>query len=143
LIIDTTYLLPLARIDIETDLLKSIAEGETGLNFEDLTVNQISIFELQAKAAKLGVPAKFVSEATEAIFSTFKIEPFHKPEIIKTSFELRKTIKDYIDCVIVATAALLKEPLVTEDTLILTNGKQIKQTYGIDIITYKNIIKTT
>jgi len=37
-------------------------------------VSMISIFELQAKAAKLMVPAEFVVDAVEAIFRAFKVE---------------------------------------------------------------------
>ena len=62
-----TYLLPLARIEIDTDLLREIAEGRTKIRFEDIAISQISIFELQAKAARLGIPPHYVIEAVEAI----------------------------------------------------------------------------
>ena len=142
MIVDTTYLLPLARIGVDTDLLKAIAEGKTGLRLEDLTVNLISTFELQAKAAKMNVPAEYAAEAVKTIHSAFRVEPFHRPEIIDTSFKLRKTIKDYMACVIVATAATLKEDLATEDTLILANKQQIKKQYSVDVLTYKDLVKT-
>lgn len=141
MIVDTTYLLPLTRIHVDTDLLKAIVEGKTDLKLEDLTVNLISTFELQAKAAKMKVPAKFVTEGVETILVTFKVESFHKPEIIKTSFELRKKIKDYIDCVIVATAATLNEDVATEDTLILDNKQQIKNLYKINVLSYKDLVR--
>ena len=54
MIIDATYLLPLVRIRINNDLLRAIADGKIGLKFEDIIVNSVSIFELQAKDAKLG-----------------------------------------------------------------------------------------
>lgn len=56
MIIGTTYLLPLARIEVETDLLLALAERNIPadqLRLEDIQINSISIFELQAKAAKL------------------------------------------------------------------------------------------
>lgn len=58
MIIDTTYLLPLARIGVETDLLRAVVEGRVrrDVSLRNLKVNLISLFELQAKAAKLGVP---------------------------------------------------------------------------------------
>ena len=62
MILDTTYLLPLALIQIDTDLLRAIADEKANLKLEETTVNMISIFELQAKPAKLMVPAKFVVE---------------------------------------------------------------------------------
>ena len=74
MILDTTYLLPLARISVDTDLLKAIADGKVGWKLEEVTVSMISIFELQAKAAKLMVPAEFVVDAVEAIFRAFKVE---------------------------------------------------------------------
>ena len=39
MIIDATYLLPLARIRINNDLLRAIADGKIGLKFEDIIVN--------------------------------------------------------------------------------------------------------
>ncbi|MEM3392437.1 MAG: hypothetical protein QW487_02900 [Candidatus Bathyarchaeia archaeon] len=76
MILDATYLLPLARIAIDLDLLDAIAKGKTSLKLEEITVSLISIFELQMKAAKLMVPTEFVVKATNAIFNAFKVESF-------------------------------------------------------------------
>ncbi len=141
MIIDTTYLLTLSRIEIDTDLLKAIAEGKTEIGFEDLAINQISIFELQAKAAKLEITPEYVIEAVEAINKTLRVEPFDKPEIIEMSLKLRKDIQDYIDCIILATAITQKEDLITEDTLITKNKNKIKNIYGINVLSYKEIVK--
>ena len=116
-----------------------MAEGRTKIGFEDITISQISIFELQAKAAGLGIPPPYVIEAVEAIEKAFRIEPFNRPQIIETSFNLRKEINDYIDCIILATAITLKEDLITEDTLILKRKQNIKKKYNIDILNYKTI----
>jgi len=140
MILDTPYLLPLARIEIDTDLLRDIAEGKTKIRFEDITISEISIFEIQAKAARLGIPPHYVIEAVEAIEKAFRIEPFNKPQIIETSFNLRKEINDYIDCIILATAITLKEDLITEDTTILKQKQNIKKKYNIDVLNYKTII---
>lgn len=141
MILDTTYLLPLTRIHVDTDLLRAIADGKVDLKLEEVAVNMISIFELQAKAAKLMVPAKFTIEAVEAILRAFKVEPFHRPEIIEVADAVKKLIPDYIDCVIVATAAVLKEDLATEDSLILSNREPIKKEYGIQTLSYKELIR--
>jgi len=53
------------------------------LKFEGIIVNSVSIFELQAKAAKLGVPTSFAVEAIWVILKAFKIEEFHRPRIIE------------------------------------------------------------
>ena len=37
-----------------------------------------------------------------------RLNPFHKPEIIKVAYDVKKLISDYVDCVIVATATVLK-----------------------------------
>ena len=142
MIADTTYLLPLARIGVDTDLLKAIAEGKTGLRLEDLTISLISTFELQAKAAKMNIPAEYASEAVKTIHSAFRVEPFNRSEIIDISFELRRTIRDYIDCIIVATGVALKEDIATEDSLILANKQQIKKQYRVDVLTYKDLVRT-
>jgi len=142
MIIDTTYLLPLARIRIDNDLLKAIADGRVGLKFEDIVINSISIFELQAKAAKLGVPSAFVVEAVRVILKAFKIEEFHRPEIIKVADELKDLISDYIDCIVAATAISSKDSLLTEDSLILSRRKQISGKYGIKILSFRELLKT-
>ena len=139
MIIDTTYLLPLARIKIDKDLLRAIADEKVKLSFEDIRINTISMFELQAKAAKLTIPAKFIIEATETIFKAFKIEQFYKPEIIEIANEIRKSIPDYIDCIILATAILTKENLITEDSLILSKRERIQREYGIKILTFSEL----
>ncbi|MEM3676867.1 MAG: PIN domain-containing protein [Candidatus Bathyarchaeia archaeon] len=141
MILDTTYLLPLARIAIDLDLLDAIAKGKTNLKLEDVAVSLISIFELQAKAAKLMVPAEFVVKAVNVMLNAFKVESFYNPEIIKVSYELKKLIPDYIDCVVVATAITLKESLITEDSLILANAEVIKKEYGVNVLSFKDVVK--
>jgi PIN domain nuclease of toxin-antitoxin system len=101
----------------------------------------ISIFELQAKAAKLMVPAKFVVETVKAISMGFKMETFTRPEIVENSYELKKIIPDYIDCVIISTAAVLNEDLITEDSRILSKREYVKEKYGVNISSYKELVK--
>jgi len=141
LILDTTYLLPLARINVDTDLLRAIADRKVSWKLEDVTVSMISIFELQAKTAKLMVPTEFVVDAVKAIFGAFDVEPFYRPEIIKVAYKVKKLIPDYVDCVIVATAVVLKEDLATEDSQILSNKELVEEEYGISISSYKELVK--
>lgn len=143
MILDTTYLLPLAGIGVDTDLLKAVFEDKAKLRLEDFSVSLISILELQAKAAKLKVPVSTVLSAVKTITKVFKVVPFYDVEVIDKSFELRKYISDYIDCIIVATAIVLKKDLVTEDTLIHENKKLIKENYGVNIFDYKSLVKST
>ncbi|MEM3048995.1 MAG: hypothetical protein QXK72_07285 [Candidatus Bathyarchaeia archaeon] len=141
MILDTTYLLPLAQVDVDTDLLEAMARKEVDLNLEDVTVSLISIFELQAKTAKLNIPVESTVKAVEAIFKAFRVEPFHRAEIIRTSHKLGRLIPDYIDCVIVATAATLREDLATEDSLILANRETINKEYKIKVRNFKDIMR--
>ena len=87
------------------------------------------------------IPAKLTIKAVEAILVAFRVKPFHDPEIIEVSYELKKSIPDYIDCVIVATAAVLKEDLATEDSLILAEKEAIKREYNIEVLNFRDIIK--
>jgi predicted nucleic acid-binding protein len=144
MIIDTTYLLPLARIEVDTDLLRSLAEkriSEDQLRFEDIQINSISLFEMQAKAAKLGVKAEYVLDAIEAISKSFKIEPFYSPEIIRIAHALKQTVlSDYIDCIILALAIALKEALVTEDSRIWKKRKLLKERFELEIVTFRGLV---
>jgi len=79
------YILPLAGIAIETDLLRAIAESRLRIkiDFSDLKLSLISIFELQAKASKLNVPHGIVSRAVDVILRAFEVIPFYRRNIIE------------------------------------------------------------
>lgn len=141
MIIDTTYLLPLARIAIDTDLLEAIARGRANLKFEEIAINSISIFELQAKAARLSVPAEFVIKAVEVITNSFRTIPFYRNDVIELSYQLREVIPDYLDCIIAATAVAEKEDLITEDSLILAQADKLEKEYGIKVMSYREIVR--
>jgi PIN domain nuclease of toxin-antitoxin system len=143
LIIDTTYLLPLTSIGIDTDLLKAMEDNRIKLDISTLSISSISIFELQAKAAKLDIPTVHTIEAIEVIDTVFKIQPFYNGKIVQVSYELLSYIKDYIDCIIVATAIVLKEDLITEDSKIHDNKDLIKKKYKIDVLNFNALIKST
>jgi len=145
LIIDTTYLLPLAKIGVKTDLLRAVVEGRIRreVSLQNLKVNLISLFELQAKAAKLGVPPRNVAEAIGVILKSFQVIPFYKAEVIEIAHKLREILTDYIDCVIVATAITLREDLVSEDRDILSHKEELEKRYGIRIHNYQNLLQQT
>ena len=145
MIIDTTYLLPLAKIGVKTDLLRAVVEGKVRreVSLQNLKVNLISLFELQAKAAKLGVPPKNVTEAINVVLRSFQVIPFYKTEIVETAHKLRKILTDYIDCVIVATAITLREDLISEDQDILSHKEELERKYGIRIHNYRNLLQQT
>jgi predicted nucleic acid-binding protein len=142
-IIDTTYLLPLARIDVEADLLRAVAEKKTTFRMGDIGVSLLSLFELQAKAAKLGIAADIADRATRVILETFTVVPFSDSKVVRLSFDLRKEMSDYVDCVIVATAAARRDDLVTEDSRIWTMRDSLHDRYGIEVLRYKDVIERT
>ncbi|RLE72160.1 MAG: hypothetical protein DRJ45_02360 [Thermoprotei archaeon] len=141
MIIDTTYILPLAAIDVKPDLLRAIIEDKVKLKVKltDLKLSLISLFELQAKASKLNIPSSNIIKAINTILKTFKIIPFYEDNIIKRAYEIRKVINDYIDCIVVSTAIVLHENLITEDTEIIAAKEFILKKYGIKIFSYKDV----
>ncbi len=138
---DTTYLLPLAGIRVKKDLLKAIAEKKVDLEFGELKVSLISIFELQAKASKIGIPPERVSEAIDVVFNSFEVVPFYRSDVVKKAHELRELVPDYIDCVVVATAICLNEGLVTEDELVHRVKKELKRRYGLAVARHDELIR--
>ena len=141
MILDTTYILPRARIGVDADLLLAIAEKRTKLKLNEITLSLISIFELQAKAAKLRIPARFVNESIRTVAENLTIMPFSDPKVVEFSFELRGIIADYIDCIIVATAVALREGLVTEDSRIWSMRRSIQEKYGVSISRYRDMLE--
>jgi PIN domain nuclease of toxin-antitoxin system len=140
LILDTTYLLPLAQIAVDRDLLAAIAKGKVDLKLEDVSVSLISVFELQAKGAKLRVPAKSVVRAVDAIMSAFRVVPFYEAAVIEAGQKLRKTVSDYVDCIILATAVTIKEDLITEDSRILEKRRKLLEEHGLKVLSFQDLI---
>jgi PIN domain nuclease of toxin-antitoxin system len=101
----------------------------------------ISIFELQAKAAKIRIPARFVNESIRTMAENLTIMPFSDPKVVELSFELRGIIADCIDCIIVATAAALRESLVTEDSMIWSMRRSSQEKYGVSISRYRDMLE--
>ena len=143
MIIDTTYLLPLAGIDVETDLLRAIVEGRARVGLDELKVSLISLFELQAKAAKLGIPVERVVEAIEAVVESFEVVPFTRPDVVRAAFRLRRALRDYVDCVVAGTAIALGEDLVTEDQDIHGIADELEAEYGIKVYSYRSLVGTS
>jgi PIN domain nuclease of toxin-antitoxin system len=141
LILDTTYLLPLAQIAVDTDLLAAVARRKTDVKLEDMSVSLISVFELQAKGAKLNIPAKAVIRAVDAIMSAFRVAPFYEAGIIEIAQKVRKTVSDYVDCVVMATAISNKEDLATEDSLILEKKGKLFREYNLRVLSFKDLAK--
>lgn len=123
LLLDTTYFLPTIGVsikDLEKDaLLKLIAKRQ------QISINEISIFELSAKGAKYvttgALPAERVARGIRAIVYDEKIEivPIYNSTLLLTAFKLRNMLNDFIDCLILSSAINQCDALVTEDSDIL------------------------
>ncbi len=131
-------MLPFSRIYIDTDLLRSLKDRKVGIG--GFCISSISIFELQAKAAKLGVSAKYTVEAVKDILGFFRVEQIHGERIVEVAAELSKMLPDYVDCLILATAAVLGEDLITEDAKIHTLRNKISVEYGISVLNCREFL---
>jgi predicted nucleic acid-binding protein len=145
MILDTSYFMPLAKVEIASDLLLAVVEDKIqyrNLSFDLITLNSISLFELQAKAAKLRINNDSIIEALAAISTRFRIERYNSREIIETASSLRQNFfTDYIDCIIIATAIVCREELVTEDSKILRKRKDLLDNYSIEVLSYCDLVK--
>ena len=140
MILDSTYLLPLAGIDVSADLLTAIVENRARIKLEEVGVSLISVFELQAKASKLNVAPERVFRAVRAILKTFRVFPFYREDVLREAHFLRGVLRDYVDAVIVATAVAAGEDLVTEDSSIHENAAFIEEKYGIRVYGYEDLV---
>ena len=139
ILLDTTYLLPAIGIAIKElpkDLpLKLIREGNK------ISICDISVFELSAKGAKHinagKLPPERVTRGIRAIVYNEQIEmiPTYESQLLLTAFKLRKTLNDFIDCLILSAAINHCDILLTEDKDIqdLKNNKKFNE-----LLTTKN-----
>ncbi len=142
-LLDTSYFLPLIGFtisNIEKDFLLNLIDHEK--NFQ-IYYSTISIFELQAKGGK--EIEKGNAEMQQIIrgiqsLSNEKVlieVPFTNSTLItQLSVELRKKHSDFIDCLILATALLNADILVSEDKWI---NEFILTTDFQDLISYHEI----
>ena len=122
LLLDTTYLLPAIGISIrgipKDALIKLIGKGH------HISISEITIFELSAKGAKHIVDrtltAERVSRGIRAIVYDERIEkiPIHDTSILLLAFKLRRLLNDFIDCLILSSAIIRNDILITEDEAI-------------------------
>ena len=119
LLLDTTYLLPAIGVSIkglpEDTPIKLIRKGH------QISISDITIFELSANGAKHiavgNLTAERVSRGIRAIVYDDEIEmiPIHDSSVLITAFKLRRTLSDFIDCLILSSAINRNDILVTED----------------------------
>jgi len=119
LLLDTTYLLPAIGVSIKG--LPQDAPIKLGVKGHEISISDVTLFELSANGAKqitLGtLPAERVSRGIRAVVYDEKIEriPIHDSSVLLTAFRLRRTLGDFIDCLILSSAINQTDILVTED----------------------------
>lgn len=99
----------------------------------------ISLFELQAKASKLGIPPKYVIKALKVIRSYFTVVPFYEIGVVEEAYKLKGILGDYIDCATAATAIHSKEDLVAEDIEIFSIGDLLRKK-GVSVVGFHDLV---
>lgn len=118
-LIDTTYLLPAIGVSIRG--LSRTAVRDLRSQGHTIVISNITIFELAAKGAKLAASHNLndskVNEGLRAIMYDPAIEQveFTEGEVMSRALRVREEISDFIDCLIVSSAASEAEILLTED----------------------------
>lgn len=119
MLLDTTYLLPAIGVSIrglpQDALIQLIAKGH------QLSISEITIFELSATAAKQAATESLTGERASrgirAIVYDGRIArvPIHDSAVLLTAFKLRRTVSDFVDCLILSSAMNRSDVLLTED----------------------------
>lgn len=119
LLLDTTYLLPAIGVSIkglpEDALIQLIGRGH------EVFISDATVFELSANGAKhitLGnLTPERVSRGIRAIVYDERIAriPIYDSSVLLTAFRLRRALSDFIDCLILSSAIVRSDILVTED----------------------------
>ena len=143
LLLDTTYFLPAIGVSVKQlpkdAPLRLIAKGH------QISISDISIFELSAKGAKhitngtltpervtRGIKAIIYDDAMETI-------PIHDNNLLLTSFKLKSILNDFIDCLILSSAINQCDALITEDSDIqnLKKNKEFNELQKTTNTTFK------
>jgi len=124
-LLDTTYFLPSIGVSL-AQVPWDVVFRMQGKN--DVFVSELTLFELSAKGAKYVnaglIPAVNVVQGVSAVLADEKLTkvPFTTPQIVETAINLRKQVRDYLDCTLLASAAQRCDLFLTEDTELLRRG---------------------
>lgn len=116
---DTAYLLPAIGFSIKglpkDAVIRLMQKGH------QISISNISVFELSAKGAKHvaagTLSAERVTGGIRAIVHDERITvvPMHDSSVLLTAFKLRRMLGDFIDCLILSSAINQNDAIVTED----------------------------
>lgn len=119
LLLDTTYLLPVAGIGVEG--VRSDVLGAARDAGYETWICDISVFEVLAKGAKFATSGKAdeerVNRAVQALLGDAGIRKAgaYEDGVGRTAIRLRRYHRDFVDCLIIAAALEHCEGLVTEE----------------------------
>lgn len=119
LLLDTTYLLPAIGVAVR-NLPRTVVRDLRGRG-HNISICTITIFELAAKGAKFVHDGKLkedgVREGLQAILNDEAISQvqFQEPGVLARAMAIRTELKDFIDCLILGSAAITADALVSED----------------------------
>jgi PIN domain nuclease of toxin-antitoxin system len=140
ILLDTTYFMPAIGISVKEipndAVIKLLKRGE------DLAISEMSIFELAAKGAKYSsfgkIPLEKVQSGVKAVNANDRVAklPLYEEEQLKIAISIRRFLKDFIDCLILSSALIHCETLVTEDRSVLDLREN--ETYKRLLTTYNS-----
>jgi predicted nucleic acid-binding protein len=115
-LLDSTYLLP--AVGIEIDLPEELLELLFSLNHQFI-VNELSLFELFGKASRHmagneAAKGRFYTGMKSLLSSKIEFKPIFTLDTLPVICELHELIKELPDCLIVATARVYADVLLTE-----------------------------
>jgi len=118
-LLDTTYLLPLIGVSVRgiaANVIRDLRQRRYSIS-----VSSISIFELAAKGAKLVASGTLSSDRVERGLraalhdSTIELIDFKQQAVLDRALIMREQLSDFIDCLILSSAAATADILLTED----------------------------
>ena len=120
---DSSYFFPLIKVKVEKsspEIISLIHQRES----IELQFSSITLFELSAKGARLIKEGKLtVNDVVDGITALISwrnislIEPWNG-EVQRLAFDFRLDHSDYIDCLVLASAIIHANVLVSEDILL-------------------------
>lgn len=119
ILIDTTYLLPTMSFSVK-GIPDDIILRLIGHNYL-IIISSISLFEMIAVGSKYVYKGKLSKADIMNGIATIKYSPdltivdYTDEKVMQKAIELNRFLPDFIDCIIVATAQIYSDILLTED----------------------------
>ena len=143
ILLDTSYFLPLIKVSVE-GIPKNILATLLGENRHQIFYSDVTMFELAAKGLKLAVTGTDITVSDiQAGLDTIQHDPLlnrlawsDNPPVLEIAKCLREIRPDFIDCLILATAACTVDAFATLDRDLFTAVR--KNPVFMEIIKKKN-----